>query len=275
VDVGAAIELVHAMALIHDDIMDGSVRRHGRTSVQVDFAAKHADRGWHGDGRRFGDGSAILIGDLAFVYADGLLRGAPPAVVDVFHDLRLEVNIGQYLDLVGTASRNALPDQARTIGVYKSGKYTVERPLHVGAALAGRLDELAKAYSAYGLPVGEAFQLRDDILGAFGDGQRLGKDVGADLRDGKPTLLYALARERARGSDATLLETRVGQPDLSPDEVTEVQRVMVTTGARADVEENIQELLDQGLAALAEAPVTEGAREELRALALFVTGRDF
>ena len=275
VDAGAAIELLHVMALVHDDIMDGSTRRHGQTCLHIDFAARHADRGWRGDGRRFGDGAAILIGDLAFVYADRLLQGAPPPVTEVFTELRLEVNIGQYLDLVGTASRNARPQQARTIAVYKSGKYTIERPLQLGAALCGRLDDLAKSYTAYGIPLGEAFQLRDDVLGAFGDGDRLGKGVGEDLRDGKPTLLYALARSRAAGDDAVLLEARVGQPDLQPAEIADVQRIMVETGAKADVERSIDTLTTEALAALADAPVTDAAREELRALALFVAGRDF
>jgi len=275
VDAGAAIELLHVMALVHDDIMDGSARRHGQTCLHVDFAARHATRAWRGDARRFGDGAAILIGDLAFVYADQLLQGAPPAVAEVFTELRLEVNIGQYLDLLGTASRNASPEQARTIAVYKSGKYTVERPLQLGAALAGRLDDLAKSYTAYGIPLGEAFQLRDDLLGAFGDDDRLGKGVGEDLRDGKPTLLYALARARALGDDARLLETHVGQPSLGTAEIAEVQRIMVETGAKADVEAAIDALMTEALAALADAPVTEQARRELHTLALFVAGRDF
>jgi geranylgeranyl diphosphate synthase, type I len=274
VDAGAAIELLHVMALIHDDIMDGSVRRHGQTCLHLDYADRHSAQAWRGEARRFGDGAAILIGDLAFVYADRLLRGAPPEAIDVFTELRLEVNIGQYLDLVTTASGDARPEQAHTIAVYKSGKYTIERPLQLGAALAGRLDELGKWYTAYGIPLGEAFQLRDDLLGAFGDGDRLGKDVGEDLRDGKPTTLYALARARATGSDADLL-TAVGRPDMTPAEIAAIQRVMTDTGARADVERTIDDLMVEALDALADAPVTEQARQELHALALFVAGRDF
>jgi len=275
VDAGAALELLHTFALIHDDIMDGSVRRHGRTCVHVDFAGRHAERGWAGESRRYGDGAAILIGDLAFVYADQLLQGAPSAAADVFTELRLEVNIGQYLDLLGTATRAASVAQARTICVYKSGKYTIERPLHLGAALAGRLDDLAKPYTAYGVPLGEAFQLRDDLLGAFGDGDRLGKAVGEDLREGKPTALYALARERATGGDADLLARRFGRADLGPDELRALQSVLTQTGARAAVEATVDSLVDDALAALAEAPIGEEARAELETLARFVAGRDY
>ncbi|HEY2430231.1 MAG TPA: polyprenyl synthetase family protein [Acidimicrobiales bacterium] len=274
VDAGAALELLHAFALLHDDIMDNSARRHGGPCVHVDFAARHRARGWRGEPRRFGDGAAILTGDLAFVYADQLLRGAPAAALDVFTELRLEVNVGQYLDLVGTASGTATPEQAHTICVYKSGKYTIERPLHLGAALAGRLDDLAKAYTAYGVPLGEAFQLRDDLLGAFGDGAQLGKAVGEDLRDGKPTALYALARTRATAAGGRLLADRFGHADLGAEEIAAIQEVFVATGARAAVEERVETLVAEALGALAEAPVPDPVRVELAALAAFVAGRD-
>ena len=157
VDAGAALELLHTFALIHDDVMDGSLTRRGLDAVHVDFESRHADERWRGEGRRFGEGVAILVGDLAFVYADMLLTGAPPDAIAVFNELRLEVNIGQYLDLIGTVRGQGTRDAARRICIYKSGKYTVERPLHLGAALAGRLAEVEEPLSGYGLPLGEAF----------------------------------------------------------------------------------------------------------------------
>ena len=142
VDAGAALELLHTFALIHDDIMDGSPTRRAMDTVHVQFEARHARDGWRGEGRRFGEGVAILAGDLAFVYADRMLAGAPRAAMEVFTELRIEVNVGQYLDLVGTARGRVAEDAARRICRFKSGKYTIERPLHLGAALAGRLPEL-------------------------------------------------------------------------------------------------------------------------------------
>jgi geranylgeranyl diphosphate synthase type I len=275
VDAGAALELVHAMALVHDDIIDGSVRRHGLPCLHVDFAERHRRRGWQGDGRRFGEGAALLIGDLAFVYADTLIAGAPPPAVDVFAELRLEVNVGQYLDLVGGAARQGSAEQARTISVYKSAKYTVERPLHLGAALAGHLDELAGPLTAFGIPLGEAFQLRDDLLGAFGGDGRLGKATGEDVRGGKATALYAIARSRASGDADTLLRERYGSADLSDEEVEAVQHVLEDTGARAEVEQRISALVDEALAALAGAPMATDAKRELGALARFVAAREF
>ncbi len=274
VDAGGALELLHTFALIHDDVMDGSITRRGLDAVHVEFQSRHTASAWLGEGRRFGEGVAILVGDLSFVYADLLLAGAPEAALDIFTELRLEVNIGQYLDLLGTVRGGGTREDARRICVYKSGKYTVERPLHLGAALAGRLDELAGPLSAYGLPLGEAFQLRDDLLGAFGDESLIGKPVGDDLREGKPTALVALARERATGERARLLAERFGRGDLSDDEVSALLATMVETGALAQVEDRIEALVEESLRALDDAPVTEEARERLVELAWYVAGRD-
>jgi len=274
VDAGGALELLHTFALIHDDVMDGSMTRRGLDAVHVDFEARHTDSKWRGEGRRFGEGVAILVGDLAFVYADLLLVEAPRIAIDVFTELRLEVNIGQYLDLIGTVRGGGTKEAAHRICVYKSGKYTVERPLHLGAALAGRFDECAPSLSAYGLPLGEAFQLRDDLLGAFGDEDLLGKPVGDDLREGKPTALVALARERASGAAAELLEHRFGRPDLTDDEILELQATLVDTGALAEVEAQIESLVGESLASLEAAPITDEARNHLIELAWFVAGRD-
>ncbi len=275
IDAGAALELLHTFALVHDDIMDNSHRRRGLDTVHRHFEAVHAEFGWRGEQRRFGEGAAILIGDLAFVYADQLLRGAPQPALDVFTELRLEVNVGQYLDLLGTVRGDASVEFARKICAYKSGKYTVERPLHLGAALAGRLDELVTPLSAYGDPLGEAFQLRDDLLGTFGDAEVTGKPVGEDLRDGKPTTMYARARQAATGADAELLATRYGAVDLSAEEIDAIQAVFERTGARSATEAAVDALVDQALTALRAAPILPTARDELDALARFVAEREF
>ncbi len=279
VNAGAALELLHTFALIHDDVMDGSRRRRGLDTVHLAFESRHATGEWRGEGRRFGEGVAILVGDLAFVYADLLLVGAPRAALDVFTDLRLEVNLGQYLDLLGTVRGGVGIDQARRISQYKSGKYTIERPLHLGAALAGRLHELGPALSAYGGPLGEAFQLRDDLLGAFGDPSLTGKPVGEDLREGKPTALYAFAASAADGAAAKLLADRFGAPDLTAAEVEELQAVLEETGARGQVEDTIDRLVAEALTALDAAPFAQHppageARARLRELTHFAAGRD-
>ena len=277
VDAGAALELLHSFAVLHDDVMDASRMRHGTETVHTANETRHESGGWSGEARRFGDGVAVLVGDLAFVYADVLLGNLDSEAADVFNELRLEVNLGQYLDLIGTARRDFDPETARRISLYKSGKYTVERPLHLGAALAGRLsgdDALADVLSAYGLAVGEAFQLRDDLLGAFGDPSVTGKPVGEDLRDGKPTPLYALALARAGAEDAEILERRYGAPDIAPAQIAELQDVLNRTGATAVIEERIAALVDEGIAALSDADLAGNAGIELESLARFVAARD-
>ena len=273
IDAGAALELLHTFALVHDDIMDGSATRRGTDTIHVQFEAGHAMDGWRGEARRFGEGVAILVGDLAFVYADQLLARAPGAAHQVFTELRIEVNVGQYLDLVGTARGRVNGETARRISRFKSGKYTVERPLHLGAALAGRLDDLAAPLSAYGLPLGEAFQLRDDLLGVFGDDEVTGKPVGEDLREGKPTLLYAMAVERAGHADAAVLG-RYGAPDLDDDDVAALQDVLLASGAVEAVEGDIDRLVGEAVDALDGADLHEGPRQALVELAYYVAGRD-
>ena len=216
---------------------------------------------------------AILVGDFALVYADILLRGAPADALAVFDELRVELCVGQSLDLVGTATARTDAATARRIATYKSGKYTVERPLHLGAALAGRRAELAAPLSAVGLPMGEAFQLRDDVLGAFGEMAVTGKPVGDDLREGKPTPLVAIATARAAESDRELLG-QLGSAELTAADIAAMQALFVRTGALDDVEAAIERLVVEARDALAGVPLAEVARVWLDELAAYVAWRD-
>jgi geranylgeranyl diphosphate synthase, type I len=273
IEAAAALELVHTFALVHDDVMDGSDTRRGSDAVHRDFARHHGGANWRGEPRRFGEGMAILVGDFAVVYADHLMRSAPPDALAVFDELRIELCVGQSLDLMGTAAASTDPAVAGRIARYKSGKYTVERPLHLGAALAGRFEELAAPLSSVGLPLGQAFQLRDDVLGAFGDSTVTGKPVGDDLREGKPTPLLALAHQRATDQDRTTL-ARLGRPDLDADDIAALQSVFVRTGALDEVEATITRLVGQARDALTGVPVTIEARDWLADLADYVAWRD-
>jgi geranylgeranyl diphosphate synthase type I len=265
---GAALELLHAFALLHDDVMDGSERRRGLPACHAEQAARHDAARWAGEPRRFGDGVAILAGDLAYVYADELMRWAPDAARALWTQLRLELNVGQYLDILGTARRERRLEPAERIARYKSGRYTVERPLHVGALLSepAAPPELLEALSGYGLPVGDAFQYRDDLLGAFGDSGLTGKPVGDDLREGKPTVLLALATGRADGAQHEVLAA-VGDAELSPADVAAIQDVLVATGAVSELEARIDALVATALDALRHAPITADARLALSELA--------
>lgn len=273
IDAGAAFEFLQAFALVHDDVMDGSSTRRGFRTAHLTFADRHAAEGWRGEGRRFGEGVAILIGDLAHVYADLMLRSAPQPVLEVWDELRIELNVGQYLDILGTARADTDPAAARLIARYKSGKYTIERPLHVGAAVAGRPRQLEAELSAYGDPLGEAFQLRDDILGAFGESTMTGKPVGDDLREGKPTPLLAVASREADNRQRDALD-RIGSADLDDDEVAAIQDVLRDTGAVATIEADIERLTQSALEAIEVASITDEARTALVDLAHFVAWRE-
>ena len=274
VNAGAAFELMHAFALFHDDVMDDAATRRGAPTTHTVFSRYHADGDWGGESRRFGEGVAILVGDLAFVYADQLLAGASAAAWAVWNELRVELNMGQLLDVMGGVRNERRRFKAERICRYKSGKYTIERPLHLGAVLAApeRATELLPALSAYGLPLGDAFQMRDDVMGAFGDAGVTGKPVGGDLREGKPTPLMARAVEAATPAQRAVLAA-VGRPGLTDQEVECIQAAIVETGALADLEAHIVALTDEAIAAIRTAPIAPAAQHELVELAHYVSQR--
>lgn len=276
----AALELLHASALVHDDVMDGSDTRRGRPSLHRLFAARHADHRWHGSPESFGTGTAILMGDLllswtdAMYHASGLPEGALRRGQAVLDLMRTEVIAGQYLDLLGQAAGNTTVEGALRVVEYKTAKYTIERPLHLGAALAGApAGPVPAAFSAYGLPLGVAFQLRDDILGVFGDPARTGKPAGDDVREGKQTVLLAITRARATAAQARIIDERLGDPRLDGAGVAEVRAVIADTGALAACETMIGQHVARALNALGQAPVTDEAKAALAELAVAATAR--
>jgi geranylgeranyl diphosphate synthase type I len=273
IDAGAALELLHAFALFHDDVMDGSLTRRGEPTTNAKFEASHGADKLAGESRRFGDGVAILVGDLAYVYSDQLMRNASPQAWTTWNELRIELNFGQYLDMLGSAMNERRREKAERICRYKSGKYTIERPLHLGALLAAPTrDDLIPVLSTYGLPLGDAFQMRDDVLGAFGDTAITGKPVGDDLREGKPTPLMAIATARANAAQLKELQL-VGNQDLTPEQIARVQEVIRETGALDELETVITRLTDEAIAAVQNVPFAQSVRDELITLAEYVSWR--
>ena len=274
----AALEILHASALVHDDYMDASDTRRGRPATHKAFESLHRERGWSGDPRQYGAAAAILLGDLLLSWADELLRRcglADDVVRDAlsFFDItRSEVIAGQFLDVSVQARGESDVEQAMRVLRYKSAKYSIERPLHVGAALAGADPAMLRALSGFGLPLGEAFQLRDDLLGVYGDPDVTGKPAGDDLTEGKRTVLVALAEQHAPEQDARRLDAALGT-HLTVDEVADLRRIIDDSGAHAEVEQRIDVLTSTALAALDEAPVTDEARTVLRELAAAATQR--
>ncbi|MFJ2606104.1 polyprenyl synthetase family protein [Streptomyces sp. NPDC091279] len=276
VQVAASLEMFHAFALIHDDVMDGTPLRRGAPTLHRALAAHHAG---HRNADRLGEHAAILLGDLAHSWSDELLytAGFPPSrlatVRGVADTMRWEVMFGQYLDLVATDNPDHDEERALRVARYKTAKYTVERPLHLGAALAGAGPDLHVALSTYALPLGEAFQLRDDLLGTFGDPRTTGKPCLDDLRDGKGTLLVALALGRADEHQLRTLGALFGNPELDEEQAERLREVLVDTGARATVEHLISTRYEQARRALDRAALPPVAADALRRIAFASTER--
>ncbi len=268
----ASLEFLHACALIHDDVMDGSDTRRGNPSIHRYFESIHRSDGLAGTSSKYGEASAILLGDLALIWADlilhrsGLASEALLAVLPIYDELRVELMAGQYLDVHEQSLATADPARSLKVANYKSGKYSIERPLHFGARIAGGDDSLLAALSAYGIPVGEAFQLRDDILGVFGDPTETGKPAGDDLREGKRTVLMAFAMERAPQSAKELLK-RVGDPDLDQECIEKLREVIISSGALSRVEEMISTRSEQAHLALESERIAPGAKPLLQLMA--------
>ena len=273
-----AVELLHTCALLHDDVIDAADTRRGHPTSHVTFAADHVTADAAGDADRYGEALAILLGDLAFVQADEALLScdvAPDrllAGMATFVRLREEVMAGQVLDVHAAASRATDVDLALRVATLKSGRYSVTRPLQLGAVLAGADDDLVDDLERVGEPLGRAFQLRDDVLGVFGDQAATGKSVSGDLAEGKRTLLVAEAWARTDDAGRALLADRLGAPDLTPDQAAGLRGVIESSGARAAVEERIHTEVADARAALADLPAGP-ARDALADLATWFTTR--
>ena len=260
VDASTAWELLHACALIHDDVMDESAVRRRLPTVHVRHAQEHRERGWLGEPERYGESVALLAGDLALVYADNFMAAAGPVVRDIWNEARVELIVGQFMDTAVAVRGRPDVRLARWIAGCKSGRYTIERPLALGATLAGHA-QLDTAFARYGTPLGEAFQLRDDLLDITGDAAVIGKPTSADLERHKMTLLMSLAMAR----DARIREAvHAGLP---------LHDLLIESGMCAAVEHRIERLVGEACAAIEHAPLDAWWRRELGEMALQVAYR--
>ena len=276
----ASLELVHVCALIHDDVMDGSDTRRGAPAIHKSFENLHKSKNLTGSAKQFGISAAILLGDLALIWSDQMLHNAGLSDqqlingLKIYDEMRVELMAGQYLDVYEQALATQSVERALKIARFKSGKYTIERPLHFGAAIAGSHPSLEKLYSDYGIPLGEAFQLRDDLLGVFGDPSETGKPAGDDLREGKRTVLMAIAMEKANASAKKLFTDLLGNPELTPEQIKDLQDEIVKSGAVDQVEEMIAQFTKESLLALTHSGLSPIGKNLLTAMASIATKRN-
>ncbi len=283
----SALEIFHAAALVHDDIMDNSDTRRGRPSAHKRFEQMHGAASWLGSASGFGRSGALLLGDLLLGWSDELFDDGLRSLRDddagrraraEFNRMRTEVTVGQYLDILEERAWQSHPEEellerAHRVIVYKSAKYSIEAPLAIGASLAGGTAEQIGALRRFGLPLGVAYQLRDDLLGVFGDAAVTGKPSGDDLREGKRTVLVATARTRMPASSRRLLDELLGDHDLSDQQVRMLQASIRDSGAVEQVERVIDDNVERALDALADAPISAASRVQLTRLADTVTRR--
>jgi geranylgeranyl diphosphate synthase type I len=288
VGVAAGLELFHAAALVHDDIMDRSATRRGSPAVHKSFETLHSRNGWSGIGSQFGDSAALLLGDLLLGWSDELVdeglaalesRPSAGAARTEFNRMRAEVTAGQYLDILeerswATADERDQLARAHRVLVYKSAKYSVEAPLVIGASMGGATLEQLAALRAFGLPLGIAYQLRDDVLGVFGDPAVTGKPAGDDLREGKRTVLIALARAGLPSTAVHLLDELLGDPRLTEEQIRMLQTTLVDSGAIDKIERMIAHNVELARAALSDAPLAPAAIAQLGELTDTVTNRE-
>ncbi len=281
---GSALELFQGAALAHDDLMDGSLTRRGMPAVHRRMAAEHAEQRWLGDPERHGAAGAILLGDLLLAISSvelDLARDRVPGAAArrgraTWDLMTTEVAVGQYLDVRSQVlpwSEDDDVDRSLTVVRHKSARYSVEHPLVLGAALAGADDDALVGLRRVGLPLGVAFQLWDDVLGVFGEPETTGKPAGDDLREGKRTVLLALALRSADAAQKAQLHRDVGRPDLSDADVEEIRGILRDTGAVEEHQTLIDAHLEQGLAALADLALPSASHALLTELAQRLTAR--
>ena len=269
----SALELLQASALIHDDLIDDSDTRRGKAAIHKQFAIKH--------GEKFGTSAAILIGDLALIWSEQVLQNSEikqskmSQCGQIFSEMRNELMAGQLLDIFEQTQSGFSIERSLKIARFKSGKYSIERPLHFGAALSDSSDlqNFYTVYSDFGLPLGEAFQLRDDLLGIYGDPHITGKPAGDDLREGKKTALIAYAFERGSNSVRDLIQSKLGTP-LSQIEIEQLIMAINETGAVAHIENLIEKLSESALDSLSQANINQSARKMLEQMVELVTKRN-
>lgn len=274
----AALELFHAAALVHDDLIDNSDTRRGRPAAHRALEAVHREGGWRGAADGFGRSAAILLGDLLVAWSDDLLEEglrssshAAGARAE-YARMRRDVTVGQYLDIVEEHAAATVPGddhaaRALRVATYKSARYSVQQPLLIGAALAGADAAQHDALARFGLPLGLAFQLRDDVLGVFGDAAVTGKPSGDDLREGKRTLLIAYAHESLPAGARRTLDELLGDPALDEDQIASLQRTIIDSGALDRVEALIADYASDADRALRGAALDNAAVSGLRDLA--------
>lgn len=288
VGICAALEMFHAAALVHDDLLDQSATRRGKPAVHKNFENLHQAQSWDGSKERFGQAGSVLVGDLMLswsseIFGSALLLAPTPEIEQAcreeFSRMRVEIMAGQYLDVLeenAASSRNPLEavDRSKRVMLYKTAKYSIEAPLLIGAAFAGATKTFRDELASFAIPLGLAFQMRDDVLGVFGDPKITGKPAGDDLREGKRTVLVALTRETLDGKVGQIFDQMLTARDLTEDQIRFLQQTIAGCGALKKTESMIEESGFDAIAQLEKLPIGALPKQKLVELARLVINRE-
>ncbi|WP_413232661.1 polyprenyl synthetase family protein [Mycolicibacterium sp. 050158] len=275
----ASLELLHAFALLQDDVMDEAAMRRGRPSAHVAFARWHRERGLRGSSDRFGESAATLLGDLCLVWAAKMLResgvgeGALARTWPRYDQMRIELAVGQFADLVNDSGTFPTFDEVLDVLRRKSGNYTVRRPLEIGGVMAGCEQRVIDALGGYGTAIGEAFQLRDDLLGISGSPTVTGKSVGIDLTARKATSVVVAAHRLAEPRLRRQLDDLMRAPTLEPADAELWRSLIFATGAVQWIEERIADRLARAMRCLDGIEISHDTHAALRDMAVVCTER--
>lgn len=287
VGIASALEVFHAAALVHDDLMDQSDTRRGKQAIHKRFESMHSEKGFLGEPERFGQSGSVLVGDLLLNWSSEVFGAAvtyaPSSEIESscrseFSKMRFEVMAGQYLDVLeeNAAPLRSLADavtNAEKVMLYKTAKYSLEAPLLIGASFAGADEQTLRGLSNFGIPLGLAFQIRDDILGVFGDPEVTGKPAGDDLREGKRTVLVALTMQNSSTSIARIFSDLLSERDLEAEQIEFMQQTIRESGALEKTERMMQEYGDRSLEVLETLDLEPTAKAKLQELAEKVISR--
>lgn len=274
------IEITHTFVLIHDDIMDQDALRRNLPTIHLQYDRLHQKRYPKGDSKHYGTCMAIDLGDAGFVIANLILADSQfPAeiikkVLRKFHQVLLVTAFGQAIDVTYEDLKEVTEEHVMSVHRYKTADYTITGPLQYGALFAGASEKEVEKIEKYGLPVGIAFQLRDDELGIFSEEKKLGKPVGSDIRENKNTLLHIKALEWAGPKDKIFLESAYGNRNLTKEEVGKVRKITIKTGALAYSQKLSRQLVERGKKFVSQITKDSELQDTLRKMADFMIERD-
>jgi len=274
------MELIQSYLLIHDDIIDNDDLRRNGPTLHISYKNIAKRKYKKIDSNHFGLSMAILAGDICAAFANEIMaklkikeKNKIQALNVLNHSLH-HVIYGQVLDVLSEL-RIITNKDIEKIHRLKTATYTIESPLHIGALLAGAKQKHLKTLSNYAIPLGKAFQIKDDILGMFGEKEKVGKPVGSDIKEGKKNLLILKALESATPAQRQAIEEALGNQDLTKNQLNQVRAIVIKTGSLSYSQNLAKNLVKKAKSAIKSAKFRPVGKNFLLKIADYIEKRDY